>query len=143
MGDVGRAGLRATDRGWRAGRVGTTALGLLLVEWLLLDEAGPPMGLARMLLGLGDPGADPEHVPARPDVLGRRGAGGLRPAPPGVGIAGHAARADGPPGAQRRARDDAGCGPAPGRAARRWRPGRPDHRGRGAPGAPAPLGGCR
>ena len=59
MGDLGGAGLCAPDRGWRAGRVGTTALGLLLVEWLLVGEVGPPMVLARMLLGLGDPGADP------------------------------------------------------------------------------------
>src|SRR5215203_6906518 len=59
MGDVGGAGLCAADRGWRTGGVGTTALGLLLVEWLLVGEVGPPMVLARMLLGLGDPAADP------------------------------------------------------------------------------------
>ena len=59
MGDLGGAGLCAADRGWRAGRVGTTALGLLLVEWLLVGAVGPPMVLARTLLGLGDPGADP------------------------------------------------------------------------------------
>ena len=58
MGKVG-GGPRPADRGWRAGRIGATAIGLLLVEWLLVGEVGPPMVLARTLLGLGDPGADP------------------------------------------------------------------------------------
>jgi hypothetical protein len=59
MGDVRGAGQRPADRGWRAGRVGAAALVLLLVEWLLVGEVGPPMVLARMLLSLGDPVADP------------------------------------------------------------------------------------
>jgi LysM domain len=59
MGDVGGGGPRPADRGWWAGRVGATAIGLLLVGWLLVGEVGPPMVLARTLLGLGDPGADP------------------------------------------------------------------------------------
>ena len=59
MGDVGGAGLCPADRGWRAGRVGATALGLLLVEWLLVGGVDPPVVLALMLLGIGDPGADP------------------------------------------------------------------------------------
>jgi len=52
-------GRHPADRGWRAGRVGAATLGLLLVEGLLVGEVGPPMVLARMLLGLGDPAADP------------------------------------------------------------------------------------
>ena len=59
MGDVVGVGPHPAGPDWRAGRVGATALGLLLVEWLLVGEVGPPMALARMLLGLGDPGADP------------------------------------------------------------------------------------
>ena len=59
MDRVGRAEPFSADRGWRAGRVGATALGLLLVERLLVGEVGQPMVLARMLLGLGGPWADP------------------------------------------------------------------------------------
>ena len=43
----------------RPGRVAGVAVGLLLVERLLVGEVGQPMVLARMLLGLGGPWADP------------------------------------------------------------------------------------
>jgi hypothetical protein len=43
----------------RAGRVAGVAVGLLLVERLLVGEVGSPTELVRTLQDLGDPGADP------------------------------------------------------------------------------------
>jgi hypothetical protein len=43
----------------RPGRVAGVAVGLLLVERLLVGEVGSPTALVRTLQDLGDPGADP------------------------------------------------------------------------------------
>jgi hypothetical protein len=43
----------------RPGRVAGVAVGLLLVERLLVGEMGSPTALVRMLQDLGEPGADP------------------------------------------------------------------------------------
>jgi hypothetical protein len=59
MGHVGGAGPGQVGRRWRAGRVAAIVVGLLLVERVLVGQVGPPMALARILLGLGDPWADP------------------------------------------------------------------------------------
>jgi LysM domain-containing protein len=47
------------DRWWRSARLTGIAVGLMLVEWMLVGEVGSPMALARTLRDLGDPWADP------------------------------------------------------------------------------------
>ena len=47
------------DRWWRPGRLAGVAVGLMLVERLLVREVGSPIALARTLGDLGDPWADP------------------------------------------------------------------------------------
>ena len=98
MGDVGRAGRCPAGRGWRAGRVGASTLGLLLVEWLLVGEVSPPMALARMVLGLGDPGADPSMSLLALMTLAAEALVGYVLLVLSLGSLAHAAWADGPPG---------------------------------------------
>jgi LysM domain len=59
MRQMDAAWLSQADRWWRLGRLAGAAVGLLLVERLLVREVGSPMVLARTLGGLGDPWADP------------------------------------------------------------------------------------
>jgi Tfp pilus assembly protein FimV len=46
-------------RWWRSGRLGGIAVGLMLVEGMLVGGVGAPVALARTLRDLGDPWADP------------------------------------------------------------------------------------
>jgi hypothetical protein len=47
------------ERWWRSARLTGVAVGLMLVEWILVGEVGSPTALARTLRDLGDPWADP------------------------------------------------------------------------------------
>jgi hypothetical protein len=47
------------DRWWRSARLTGIAVGLMLVEWMLVGDVGSPLALARTLRDLGDPWADP------------------------------------------------------------------------------------
>jgi Tfp pilus assembly protein FimV len=53
------AGPYLEQRWWRPGRFAGVAVGLMVVERLLLGEVGSPIALARTLGDLGDPWADP------------------------------------------------------------------------------------
>jgi hypothetical protein len=59
MGQMHGIGPYQVDRWWRSARLTGIAVGLMLVEWVLVDEVGSPMALARTLRDLGDPWADP------------------------------------------------------------------------------------
>jgi resuscitation-promoting factor RpfA len=60
MDQLGGRGTWQADGRWRRlVRVAGIAVGLLLVERLLVGEVGSPTGLVRTLLGLADPWADP------------------------------------------------------------------------------------
>jgi hypothetical protein len=132
MGHMRGAGPRHAGRRWRAGRVAAIAIGLLLVERVLVGQVGPPMVLARMLLDLGDPWAGPiMSLLALMALAPRRWP--VMSCSSWRWIAGHAARADRPAGPAGHAPDDPGRGPPPGRPARRWRAGRPGRRGRAEP----------
>lgn len=59
MGQMHGIGPYQVDRWWRSARLTGTAVGLVLVEWMLVGEVGSPMALARALRNFGDPWADP------------------------------------------------------------------------------------
>ena len=59
MSQLDAAWLSQADRWWRPGRLAGLAVGLMLVQRLLVREVGSPIALARTLGDLGDPWADP------------------------------------------------------------------------------------